>query len=627
MRRTQIIRIALLVSLLLTPGAGVHAVAVAPIALGGTPAAGAPEGATWQYVSTPRVNDLGQLLFTGNLTPGTGGVTSDDDSAMWGPGQSGHLIMFGREGSHPPGTPPGTLFESAHAPYLNDAGRIAFRATLEQAQGLVSSTNDTGIWATSNPGEFVLRIREGDPSPAGEPFGEVGGVAALGASGELIFPSWLSQQTAIWWLSPSDQPVLLLRGGEQVEGAPPGANFATNHGDPIRLNGSGEIVLRASLETWSGGVDGDSNRIILRGTAESGLSMVAREGDPVPAAIPGAVFADAFSNPMLNGAGDMALLGGLRVGTGGVTSDDDDVIWLFGREGHASVIAREGEPAPGAPDGAVYSQLRHVSLNDSGQVAFNGRLAVGPGGVVAGEEKAIWGPGPDGELTMLVRDGDPVPGRPAGVRFTGIDHGPLLNNRGDVVFEASWEEGTGENAVWRTGIFAVDAVGEAHSLLRWDEAIELAPGDVRTVSAFQFVDAASSVTGRRGLNDRGQLAAWIEFTDYSHGVFLISIDELECSDGVDNDGDGLVDFRDDPGCLLPISPTESPACDDGEDNDGDGLVDYGEDPQCATPWLPHEQPPCGLGVELVLALGVLAGLRHPSVAAVRSMGRKRRPIA
>jgi hypothetical protein len=374
-------------------------------------------------------------------------------------------------------------------------------------------------------------------------------------------------------------------------------------------------------------VDGESNRIILRGTSEGGFTMVAREGDPVPDLIPGAVFADTFSKPVLNDAGDLAFRGVLRVGPGGVTSDDDDVIWLYDRDGQASVVAREGDPAPGAPDGAVFSTLGTVALNAAGQVAFNARLAIGPGGVVAGEDRGVWGPGPDGSLGMLLREGDPVPGRPADVRFTGVDHAPLLNNRGDTVFEASWEEGSGDHAEWRVGIFAIDAQGEAHSLLRWGEAVEVAPGDVRTVESFHFIDSASTATGRRGLNDRGQLAAEVGFTDFSQGVLLISIDALECSDGVDNDGDGLADFPDDPGCLLAISRSESPACDDDEDNDGDGLVDYGEDPGCGAPWWGTEQPACGLGVELVLALPALVALRRGSAAAGRSIHRSRRPAA
>jgi hypothetical protein len=61
----------------------------------------------------------------------------------------------------------------------------------------------------------------------------------------------------------------------------------------------------------------------------------------------------------------------------------------------------------------------------------------------------------------------------------------------------------------------------------------------------------------------------------------------QCSDGRDNDGDGLIDEAD-PGCTADNTeaPDNSPAasasdCYDGRDNDGDGLIDAAQDPGCA----------------------------------------------
>jgi hypothetical protein len=67
-----------------------------------------------------------------------------------------------------------------------------------------------------------------------------------------------------------------------------------------------------------------------------------------------------------------------------------------------------------------------------------------------------------------------------------------------------------------------------------------------------------------------------------------------CSNGWDNDGDGLVDYGRDPGCAstadndeynAPAPPPPPPpptACSDGIDNDGDGFNNYGSDPGCAS---------------------------------------------
>ncbi len=98
----------------------------------------------------------------------------------------------------------------------------------------------------------------------------------------------------------------------------------------------------------------------------------------------------------------------------------------------------------------------------------------------------------------------------------------------------------------------------------------------------------------------------------------------ECGDGVDNDGDGFVDFPADPGCASGSAVTESPECQDGIDNDGQLGTDFdggesvlgvgngdpnGADPQCASATGTAEAGGggvgCGLGPELALLLPLL----------------------
>jgi hypothetical protein len=127
-----------------------------------------------------------------------------------------------------------------------------------------------------------------------------------------------------------------------------------------------------------------------------------------------------------------------------------------------------------------------------------------------------------------------------------------------------------------------------------------------------------------------------------------------CNDGVDNDGDGLVDLAEDggctsaddlnernecndardndrdektdygqrdPGCFNAFGATEDPACDDGADNDGDGTIDAdggglsAPDAFCGgqasnNTEAPLPAPGCGLGPELALLIPALAALRR-----------------
>jgi hypothetical protein len=71
---------------------------------------------------------------------------------------------------------------------------------------------------------------------------------------------------------------------------------------------------------------------------------------------------------------------------------------------------------------------------------------------------------------------------------------------------------------------------------------------------------------------------------------------VACSDGIDNDGDGMTDFPDDLGCTSAIDESEDsptmPQCNDGRDNDGDGKTDYPNDPGCFAQQADSETDDC-----------------------------------
>ena len=74
------------------------------------------------------------------------------------------------------------------------------------------------------------------------------------------------------------------------------------------------------------------------------------------------------------------------------------------------------------------------------------------------------------------------------------------------------------------------------------------------------------------------------------------ITQGQCSDGLDNDNDGLTDYPLDLGCSSPTDPDETDpapavACNDGLDNDNDGLIDHPLDPGCSSLTDPDETNP------------------------------------
>ncbi len=65
----------------------------------------------------------------------------------------------------------------------------------------------------------------------------------------------------------------------------------------------------------------------------------------------------------------------------------------------------------------------------------------------------------------------------------------------------------------------------------------------------------------------------------------------KCDDGIDNDGDGLTDYPEDPGCVAPQADDETddcpsgpgcPQCANDRDDDMNGTTDYPSDPGCTS---------------------------------------------
>ena len=93
----------------------------------------------------------------------------------------------------------------------------------------------------------------------------------------------------------------------------------------------------------------------------------------------------------------------------------------------------------------------------------------------------------------------------------------------------------------------------------------------------------------------------------SYGTCVLNINRCvpRCSNRIDDDGDGIIDFPLEPGCAGAgdddeTDPSVSPSCGNGLDDDSDGLVDYPNDPGCAgvgdrDELDPDRLPACGDG--------------------------------
>ncbi len=136
---------------------------LALVARAGDPAPGMPSGVRFDnfYDNLPTsdaiaLNDSGHLAFRA-ATIGSG-LTTANNVGIWSDA-SGSLSLTARTGNQAPGTAAGVTFSSLLAPALNNAGQVAFIATLTGSG--VTLTNNTGIWATDRSGALHLVARTG----------------------------------------------------------------------------------------------------------------------------------------------------------------------------------------------------------------------------------------------------------------------------------------------------------------------------------------------------------------------------------------------------------------------------------------------------------------------------------
>jgi hypothetical protein len=131
---------------------------LALVARVGTQPPGAPSGTTFDgFHEGVVLNNAGKIAFHANVrgegidpSNGAQGIWSDVSSSL-------QVVVF--EQMQAPGTPGGTTFRGVGRPLLNDAGQVAFRASLFGT--LVDNTNNEGIWATNRSGELQLILRTG----------------------------------------------------------------------------------------------------------------------------------------------------------------------------------------------------------------------------------------------------------------------------------------------------------------------------------------------------------------------------------------------------------------------------------------------------------------------------------
>jgi hypothetical protein len=315
------------------------------------------------------------------------------------------------------------------APRISSSGLIMFGANIwDVAAPTITAANDSVLYG-GTPANWQILAREGSAAPGcgGATFStDFSGMAyagtALNGAGQIAFqsslagPGVVTANDAAWFTGSIGNVQLMLRKGDLA----PGGEQVSAIGNSAFMNSAGQILIEVTfvLGTGTNPVTTLNDKALGVYTPGMGFAEILREGNPAPTP-PGTFYA----SPSLSGVATFNGAGQALVGI-------NNLLVLASPSG-TSVVMQNLDAAPGVP-GANFNAVNtfNMSLTDGGTVAFNATLV--NGGVTMLNDSGLW-TGTAGNLTLIAREGDVAPGS-GGQTFGHFTGNPFLNAAGQVLF-------------------------------------------------------------------------------------------------------------------------------------------------------------------------------------------------
>lgn len=441
-------------------------------------------------LALPVINDLGQTAFLGGSRITVGQPFDYHTGHKAWSEATGAPALVAAIGDPAPGLP-GVTIGFFNQFGFNDDGSMVLRANLAG-----TGVTTTSQFATYLQASNVLQLisRSGDPVPgiSGATFGGLDSLL-LNDSNQIAFHgdvqtsfSFPSVRDSIWGAEVGQLNLVGMAG--TLSGATASASFR----EPV-LNDNGVVAFSTLTRVWAG--------------VAGSIQTIAQTGGEVPGGVNGETFSQLI-DPVINNAGHLAF----RAFTSGPTG-----VWT-NRMGALAPIVRGGDAAPDTTGGVVFADMVYPVLNNSDRIAFRGTLAVS-GEVTTANDSGIWTDAP-GALTLVAREGDAAPGTTAGTVFGQFDaNSYTLNVLGQTAFlgRLTGADVTTANDV---GIWATDQAGTLQLIAREGDPLEVGPGDTRIIQELLFFTGTGNGDSRMsGFNELGQLAYWARFADNTEGFF------------------------------------------------------------------------------------------------------------
>ena len=443
-----------------------------PIAFNGEQAPGFDPGVALSNFasSSLAMSDNGNAVFRA-FASGLGNV-------LFHVSPSGDVQPYLQENTQAPGLPADVNLSTIQVPraVVNDSGEVVFTGRLN-GTGVTTLNNRHAIFAGDGSG--FRAVARGDDAVPGSPTLALGSIyndyTQFNNAGHAAF--WCQLAT------PSLNGIIMSEGdgqglrsvatkNQQVPGMPVGTTFQFFLGNTLNIDDAGRTSFISEIE-----LDTGSHRYAVIREDESGVPMVVAQER---AHIPGHPATSEFNefglfSPKANTAGDYAL-------TTSITEDGvgSHAVCVIRDEVGVSIVARQGDPAPGLPQGVTYGSFQDgatlFALSNTGRVAFVARID-GPG-VDLDNRYAIFAETGKSGPVLIARNNDQAPGHPAGTHFESVTSITRIriNDSNQIAFITTLSDGTDSFK----GLYATDEFGVLHHVVSEGDTIDLDPDPVQT---------------------------------------------------------------------------------------------------------------------------------------------------
>ena len=562
---------------------------------GGTAGPGSPTFSTLgKYV----IDASGAVTFIGYGTDSPTG--SDIFPGLWSDKTSTtqSLISWG---DAVPGLGDASIFLSETQWDVNNDGWATIQASLSGTG--IDNTNDEAILFATPYATGVL-IQKGQAIPGANPGDSFKAFSIKNANTteNLHFSATKQDDEYGLWTYDNGVATNMLSTDTPAPGAFSGAKFVwfnlLKKDDTVS---SDVFAFHAGIKDELGNFAGTGVWSIVAGS----IQKVALAGEQAPGTDAGTVFkpfasilfAGHSQSPQNDQDGNAAFYARLS-DTGGGNVANDSGLWVQW-DGVLSLVAREGdaapEVAPGSQFKAVLASNSSMLFNDSDELAFSA-IVTNPNDTFPFNNPtlgSLWIQDPVSR-TLVLAEGASAPGTETGTTIGNNIELIDFTNTGKILFNA-FLAGTGINTANDESLWLTDRLGNLTLIAREGDLFDVDDDpiteDLRTI---EWIDSTAQ------MNEAGDIAVTLRFTDDSSGIFVIST----MLDG-DLNGDGFVGVDDLNIVLLNWNQDVSPGDPQFGDANGDGFVGVDDLNQVLVNWN-NGTPPTVAAIPEPGTLGLLA---------------------